>query len=1099
MVDVELMQDQTLTADDLRQIVERASTITERLSGIYTPVAHKADDPRIAARLDEWCQTVAKGDTNAFRRRLAWDGLDAETVHGVLGDVRLHDGVPLPVWAEMLAEAVTTAALTADIQDIAAEAARFLDPGHLMPYQDILVPFVLAARQRLVAEAGTTYALLADDAHAAMERTLLSMLCWFAGQTLQIEFSIMRNQEQSSFARLLAQAQDADNRALYEQFVQQMQQGTLRSFLLEYPVLARMLAIVMQCWVESTAEFLQRLAADWNEIQRVFSSAEDELGEVVAIQPSLSDPHNGRRMVMVLTFSSGLKLVYKPKDLGTEEAYNGLLAWLNTRSAPLPFKLLAVLNRGSHGWVEFVEHIPCQDQAEAQRYFQRAGMMLCLGYVLEATDWHHENLIAHGEYPVLVDMETMLHHRIRLFDKEDAASVHMLAMGQMADSVMRMGLLPQWQTGKDGDLAYSVSGLGAVGVQEMPYKVSRWEHINTDRMSVEFVQAKMGSRTNAPRIAETPLNLAEYSDDIVVGFQHMYQFLLDQRDALAAPDGPLHELGRQQVRFIFRSTRVYALMQREQLTLRQLRDGARWSIGLDLLARAGLPPRGEQEADESAPPYWPLLRAEQTAMEHLDTPLFTARPDSDALVLHDRVIPQFFDEPSLNRVLRRLKALGPEDVRQQVTIIRTALYTHQARDTPLSPDVDEDEVYAGEPLGRKALLAEAIKIAEEIRTRALRAQDGSATWVAPFYMAQAQRYQFRPADYDLYNGISGIALFLAAVYYLEGGSEYRDLAWGAMQPLHRAWKRYTAHMVEQLGIGGASGVGSVVYALVRVSTFLDEPTLLEAARRTARLITAEQIAADKKLDVLAGTAGAALGLLALHRVAPDHDILERAVACGQHLLKQRVPSEAGFRSWPTAKGKLLSGFSHGAAGIAYALLRLYEATGNTDFLDAAREGIAYENSLYVADAGNWLDLRPEGEPSFMMGWCNGAPGIGLGRMGGLPQLDTASIRADIEAAVGTTQHSNKGLDLVCCGRMGRVELLLEAAERLGRPELVETARQQASSVLRRKEKRGAYLIHSLLPDGVYDPSFFRGTAGIGYELLRLAHPGRLPSVLLFES
>jgi lantibiotic modifying enzyme len=30
------------------------------------------------------------------------------------------------------------------------------------------------------------------------------------------------------------------------------------------------------------------------------------------------------------------------------------------------------------------------------------------------------------------------------------------------------------------------------------------------------------------------------------------------------------------------------------------------------------------------------------------------------------------------------------------------------------------------------------------------------------------------------------------------------------------------------------------------------------------------------------------------------------------------------------------------------------------------------------------------------------------------------------------------------------------------------------------------------------PGFFRGETGIGYTFLRLAHPDKLPSILLFE-
>ena len=56
----------------------------------------------------------------------------------------------------------------------------------------------------------------------------------------------------------------------------------------------------------------------------------------MSVEPSLSDPHRGRRTVMTLTFASGQKLVYKPKDLGMEQSYYRLLSWFNERNVPLP-------------------------------------------------------------------------------------------------------------------------------------------------------------------------------------------------------------------------------------------------------------------------------------------------------------------------------------------------------------------------------------------------------------------------------------------------------------------------------------------------------------------------------------------------------------------------------------------------------------------------------------------------------------------------------------------------------------------------------------------------------------------------------------------
>jgi type 2 lantibiotic biosynthesis protein LanM len=359
-------------------------------------------------------------------------------------------------------------------------------------------------------------------------------------------------------------------------------------------------------------------------------------------------------------------------------------------------------------------------------------------------------------------------------------------------------------------------------------------------------------------------------------------------------------------------------------------------------------------------------------------------------------------------------------------------------------------------------------------------------------------------DYGLYEGCSGVALFLAALETVTGAG-FRSLVLGALQSLRKHSQKLedSQKFAKEIGIGGAMGLGSIIYALVRISQFLGESDLLEDAKQISSLLSPELLAADRKFDIISGAAGAILGLLALYNISADSVILEQAIACGHHLLDHRVTSDSGYRAWATLNGKLLTGFSHGAAGIAYALLRLYKTTQSPIFLQAAEEAIAYERSVFSPEAANWPDFRPfgirNGKPTFMATWCHGAPGIALARLGSLAILDTEEIRQEIEIALKTTQkYDLHGMDHLCCGILGRVEVLLTAALQLSKKELLEIAQKQAAWVVDRAEQVGSFC---LLPDfstNIYIPSFFQGTAGIGYELLRLAHPDLLPSVLLWE-
>lgn len=189
----------------------------------------------------------------------------------------------------------------------------------------------------------------------------------------------------------------------------------------------------------------------------------------------------------------------------------------------------------------------------------------------------------------------------------------------------------------------------------------------------------------------------------------------------------------------------------------------------------------------------------------------------------------------------------------------------------------------------------------------------------------------------------------------------------------------------------------------------------------------DETAVNQAPGVMNGAAGTILGLLALHKANKEPATLVQATAWGKHLLDTRVTTDAGYRAWTTPKGELLTGFSHGAAGIAYALLQLYAATKDLVFLSAAEEAIAYEQSFFSL-SGNCPDFSSaamdNGTLSSVTGWCHGVPGIAIVRLGGLAILDTDEIRQELEIALQTpTQSGLQALDNLCCGNFGHIERL----------------------------------------------------------------------------
>nr|MDQ6921221.1 type 2 lantipeptide synthetase LanM [Candidatus Dormibacteraeota bacterium] len=339
-----------------------------------------------------------------------------------------------------------------------------------------------------------------------------------------------------------------------------------------------------------------------------------------------------------------------------------------------------------------------------------------------------------------------------------------------------------------------------------------------------------------------------------------------------------------------------------------------------------------------------------------------------------------------------------------------------------------------------------------------------------------------------------------ALASVTGEDRLRSLALAALRPVLTALAESPRRAAGELGIGGLTGLGSVVYALVVCARLLKEPALLAAAESAAGAVDRRQVDSDRELDVVAGSAGALLGLLALQEAIGSEPALERAILCGEHLLARRTATPTGSRAWRSHSEQPLAGFAHGAAGAAYALLLASAAFGRPDFRGAAEEAISYEATLFDPAERNWRDLRPAPSAARrqLSAWCHGASGIGLARLGGLQLLDSPQVRADVTAAVLTTRSVGQGSsDQLCCGAMGRVETLLVAGHRLATPQLNSAAREIASQTLSGANGRGRFVLAGGAVAEGYSPGFFQGLSGIGYQLLRVARP-ELPSVLLFE-
>jgi type 2 lantibiotic biosynthesis protein LanM len=1004
--------------------------------------------------------------------------------------VQAHNS-PSPTWLiELLtafADADTTADFTLPLPTMGEEDT------HAMAFLNPLKPLLRSGLARLQAgiqELTHKYASLPFD-----PQTIVPLLFTYIpelilpklSKTIVLELNVARVQGH-------LQGETAEERFQY--FLQQLgQHENMLSLLKEYAVLARQLVETLNRWVSCELELVERLCADWQQIQSLFPPASDP-GVLTEIEQGVGDTYRGGQSVAILTWSSGFRLVYKPRAMTLDLHFQGLLVWLNTLGQQPAFRPLTIIDKQTYGWSEFVPAYDCTSREEVERFYQRQGGYLALLYALEATDFHAGNLIAAGEHPILVDLEALFHERLDEYETMLQANP---GDEILEHSVLRIGLLPERYGGTDETEGIDLSGLGGHAGQLLPTPVRVWKELGTDQMRVIRERVRLSSGKHQPKLNGHDINVLEYRESIVTGFAATYRLLIHHRRALLTEIVP--RFAHDEVRFLLRSTSVYARLLQESFHPNVLRDALDRDRLFDRLW-----------IGVERHPYLSskVIAAERADLLAGDIPLFTTRPDSrDLLTSRGETIADFFEESALNMVSKHIQQLEEQDLEQQIWIIRASL---TAITMGIEPAI-QPRLYlqpSASSVTYERLIMAARAVGDRLCKLALHREE-SVGWVG-VTLEREQEWSLLPTSTDLYSGTPGIVLFLAYLGMLTGEERYTTLARLALASTRSQVARQDSIFLQQssnvASIGAFAGLGGFIYLLSHLGALWNDPTLYQEAEEMIRLLP-DAISRDEMMDVTNGSAGCIAALLSLYAVAPSQSTLATAIQCGDHLIASARSQKTGIGwSTTTSRETALTGFSHGNAGIALNLLRLFAVSGEERFRQTALAAMEYERSLFSLERRNWPDMRQrvsssatrdqqtkqEDSNSYMVAWCHGASGIGLARLESLKYIDDAALRAEIEAALQTTLAEGFGMNhCLCHGDMGNLEFVLTATKLLSLPQYEEQVQHLTSMLLDSIERHGWV---SGVPLGVETPGLMIGIAGIGYALLWLACAKRIPSVLL---
>ncbi|QBE69405.1 Lanthionine biosynthesis protein LanM [Synechococcus sp. WH 8101] len=1037
----------------------------------------------------QWLELIAPDEPHKLERRLAWDQwANSNAFAEWLSAPPQIETNQSKAWQEALThcQGWLQCAWDQPLQPVQASEQR--------PFVDLWLPVRdgAAAELRAALERSAGLDRIGPNVVDQLADSLLNRLCAIGEQVLWDQFNTGRTPGAMLLAHL-GSAGDGEGppvRELYTRFITTHRRDGLQSLLTTFPVLGRFIGTVVALWHQGSLEMLERIQQDRSILAEHCSIPRDWC--LQAVQQGLSDPHRGGRAVAILSFTSpdrsnSHRLVYKPKDMGVDAAYQALIKDLNANSELPPLRSLVVQTCDGYGYMEYVSHTLCTNAEELERFYRNAGRLTALLHLLGCTDCHHENLIASGDQLVLIDTETLLEADLPDHIQAAAeAAEHQEPSGlqqRFRGSVLRSGLLPQWLFMGQAKQAIDISALGIAPPAKEEITMAGWLGINSDGMMPGRINRAAECPTSLPVGFGHSNPLSDHLEPFCAGFRLQAQELLQLRERWLSPDSPLDRFEGLPRRIVLRATRVYFALQRQQLEASALRTEEAQALRLEQLGRSFL-------LAESKPLHWPVFAAEREQMQRLDIPFFTHPIDRDGLELDEKgsLLPGFIETSGLASARKRLRAFNAAEIDFQERLIRGAVQARilkQRQQVSPSEGINQQEA-PPHPAPAITAVEAATTIAQTLLDLAIRDPQGQIEWLGMDLGADGESFSFGPVGLSLYGGSIGIACLLKRLQALgTAPAKVEAIQAAILKPLHdlvgqahgdglRRWWRD-----QPLGL---SGCGGILLALLEIGETELAAQLLKGAQPRF-------IEADQQWDVIGGCAGLIGPLLQLRSTAS----IELAVLAGDRLL-QAQDANGSWRLSTRHSGLL--GFSHGTAGYSAALARLHQATDEERFLRAARQAVSHERGHFHADVGNWPDFRgqqtsAEG-PSYMVSWCHGAPGIALGRacLWGTELWDDQCAE-ELSIALETTASIKQiRMDHLCCGSLGLMVLLRDLAQ--GPWPLSERVQQLALAQARQIQEQALDRCQGTEPQlrcfGTQEgnlvlPGFFTGLSGMALALL----------------
>lgn len=908
---------------------------------------------------------------------------------------------------------------------------------YLTGFHNVLKPFILFIKEKLGDLKNNNLELIDEELITNLENQFVELLSKIAAKPFVLEMNLYKEKH-------TLEGDTSEER--YENYCRKYDKlDNLLHFYNHYIVLTRVLTNQTSYFITNLNVLVNRLKLHKAELQSTFKIINFKLK---GIQLGQGDTHGKGNTVTQIVFKDDKKVIYKPKNLQIVYKYNKLVNLLSKEKG-IDLKTYKGLYFDNYSFEEFIEYKGCNNYNEIKSFYYRYGNLLAIMHFINANDLHFENLIAHGEYPYIVDLETTFQNPIEFDSNELFEAISMERFNHVTSTL----LLPvhNWAKKNREDVVdIDVSALDGKA-STVKRKVLQVVNNNTDEMRYDYEEIDQSSESNNIPFIESDTNPIEvdykqYLNDIIEGFQTAYQ-KISNLDSEYVEVELLNFKNNELVRNVYRDTSQYFNI-------------INHSYHPDMLANM-LDREKVFENMWSYPiKHKVIIKNEVEDMLRGDIPIFFHNLQNNESLnsTYETMGEVHKDKPS-ELVLDKYRQSSEEEMMKQISLINISIGNYPTKGNDRVPfnlsNQDDHFVSISSSIG-DSMLGDALRVKDQL------------TWMTVNQLGD--KWEVSQATNDFYDGLLGVYMFYRSLYTKTRNEKYHQVS-NELVNLSREM-----NTPANLGLVG-NALGAIHVAGISKEIFNDG-YFKALFRDQFDLLEKFNVNSVEDLedihDYINGFPSIINSLIKLYNHSQDMTYLTLAF----------VYAEKYIKTYDVENNGLKYGF-HGPSSVAFVFHKLGAVSRNKRYSQFAC------NIRGISDK-RIVELLENEHPVFT--WCNGILGTLLAEME-ISQINEEYSSEHLKELEDKFVNSFYELsdDGLCHGNVSFSEYFIKKYEHSGTEQYLNQARLLIDNLISRTKEQGFRLRST---EGFRSIGLFTGLSGIGYQLLRVNDPDNIPSAII---